>query len=129
MTEVVESFWRVMQDKSVSGEPIRIGGVKYPRGIRVHADSRLSFNLDGQFSTFCVIPGPDDAHHGQLEMIIRLDDKEVYRSGAVRRGSIKNAERLVLPVAGARKLTLIVEASDGNNGGDHANWAEAYLKR
>jgi len=129
MAEVVDSFWRVMQDKSVSGERIRIAGVEYPRGIGVHADSNLSFNLDGQFSTFCVIPGPDDAHHGQLEMIIRLDDKEVYRSGAMRRGSIKNAERLVLPVAGARKLTLIVEASDGNNGGDHANWAEAYLKR
>lgn len=129
MAETVDSFWRVMQDKSVSGTAIRIAGVEYERGLGVHADSVLSFDLNGGFSTFHVVPGPDDAHRGQLEMVIRLDGREVYRSGAMNRDSVETVQPVVLPVKGAQKLTLIVESLDGNNGGDHANWAEAYLKR
>ena len=129
LAEKVESFWRILQDQSVSGEPIRIGGVTYARGLGVHADSKLIFNLDGQFSTFHVIPGPDDAHHGKLEMIIQVDNKVVYQSGQVTRHTFGSAKPLIVPVEGAHRLTLMVKQSDGNNGGDHANWAEAYLKR
>ena len=129
VADEVDSFWQVMKDRSVSGGPISIGGVKYARGLGVHSDSKLTFNLDGQFSTFHVVPGPDDAHRGQLEMIILMDGKEVYRSGVVTSQTFGLAEALELPVAGANQLTLLVEQADGSNGGDHANWADAYLSR
>ena len=129
MASEVDSFWRVMQDRAVSGEPLRIGEVEYERGLGVHADSKLTFNLDGKFSTFHVVPGPDDAHRGKLEMIILVDGKEVYRSGVISRGDFGFAQSVELSVAGASQLTLVVEQADGNNGGDHANWADAYLSR
>jgi len=129
VADEVDSFWQVMKDRSVSGGPISIGGVKYARGLGVHSDSKLTFNLDGQFSTFHVVPGPDDAHRGKLEMIILMDGKEVYRSGVVTSQTFGLAEALELPVAGANQLTLLVEQADGSNGGDHANWADAYLSR
>ena len=64
--------WRVMQDRSVSDGPLSIGGVEYARGLGVHAESTLTFKLAGNYSTFHVVPGPDDAH-GKLEMRILLD--------------------------------------------------------
>lgn len=129
MADEVDSFWRVMQDHAVEGTPIRIAGVEYASGLGVHADSKLSFNLDGKFSIFHVVPGPDDTHHGLLEMVILVDGKEVYRSGQVRRGAPGIGKPLEIPVSGAAKLSLIVESADGNNGGDHASWADAYLIR
>ncbi|MEM0969742.1 MAG: DUF1592 domain-containing protein, partial [Verrucomicrobiota bacterium] len=37
--------------------------------------------------------------------------------------------RLTISVKDAERLTLVVDQSDGNQGGDHANWANAYLER
>jgi tRNA A37 threonylcarbamoyladenosine modification protein TsaB len=62
-----------------------------------------------------------------LTLRILVDGKEVYTSGVVSRASFGLAQSLDIPVIGANELTLIVEAADGNNGGDHANWADAYL--
>ncbi len=129
LADKVDSFWRVMQDQSVSGEPLSIGGVEYARGLGVHAESKLSFNLGGRFTRFHVVPGPDDAHHGKLELRILVDGKEVYSSGVVGHASFGPAKALEIPLAGAQELTLIVDSADGSNGGDHANWADAYLVR
>lgn len=129
MAAEVTSFWRVMEDRSVSGEPLRIGGVEYARGLGVHADSRLSFQLNGKFRHFHVIPGPDDAHHGLLRLLIEVDGDVVYDSGNVRRDSSRSPKAVTLSVQGAQVLTLRVDNADGSNGGDHANWAEAYLSR
>jgi len=129
MARTNDSFWRVMKDRSVSDQALLIGGKEYARGLGVHADSKLTFALDGKFSTFHVTPGPDDAHHGTLEMIIQVDGKERYRSGPISRESFKEAKPLRIPVTDARQMTLIVESADGQNGGDHANWADAYLER
>ena len=127
MATEVDSYWRVMQDRAVEGTPIRIAGVEYARGLGVHAESKLSFHLGGDFSTFHDVPGPDDAHQGRLQMAILVDGKEVYRSGEMRKGDAGIGQPLNLAVAGANKLTLLVEVSDGNPGGDHASWADAYL--
>jgi len=125
----VESFLKVENDKAWEGTPIRVGGKIYPRGLGVHADSKLIFPLDGEFATFIVVPGPDEAHHGQVEMKILVDDKEVWSSGPTRSHDGKARHRLRIPVKDAQTLTLIVTQSDGNRGGDHASWADAYLER
>ena len=122
----VDSNWQVLNDKGVEGKPISVGGKKYLRGLGVHAESNISFPLNGQFSTFHVVPGPDDAHHGQLEMKILVDGKEVYASGKVRSPTFK-AKPVTIPVKGAKELTLIVTDGGDGIGGDHASWADAHL--
>lgn len=126
MATNVDSFWRVMRDRSVDGNAIRVGGREFARGIGVHAPSTMTFPLDGRFTTFHVVPGPDDEHYGEIEMIIRLDGKDAFASGKVRSTGF-TSRALDIPVAGAKTLTLIVTDGDGNRGGDHASWADAYL--
>ena len=127
MASNIDSFWRVMEDKGVEGKPISISGQTYERGLGVHAPSELTFPLSGRYKTFHVIPGPDDAHNGIVELKILVDGKEVFASGHVRSSEKKPAEPLALGVAGAKELKLIVSEADGQKGGDHASWAEAYL--
>jgi len=122
----VKSHWRVNVDQAVQGTPIQVGGQVYAKGLGVHAPSHLEFPLDGHYKSFHVIPGPDDAHHGLLEMKILVDGKEHWSSGPVRSRGFQ-ARPVVIPVEGARTLTLDVLESDGSQGGDHASWAEAYL--
>ncbi|MFT7487654.1 MAG: dienelactone hydrolase, partial [Candidatus Promineifilaceae bacterium] len=122
----VESFWRVLNDKGVEGKPLSVGGKKYARGLGVHAKSVITFPLNGQFAAFHVVPGPDDAHKGLLEMKILVDGKEVFASSKISSAGYK-AEALDMSVAGAKELTLVVTDAGNGKGGDHASWADAYL--
>ena len=84
----------------------------------------LLFSLYFAFDPFSV--SADNAHNGIVEMKILVDDKEVFATGKVSSRSY-NAKVLDIPVAGAKKLTLIVTDVDNGAGGDHASWADAYL--
>ena len=126
MARKAESFHHLSVDTSWDGHPIRISGRTYKRGLGVHAPSELVYPLDGQHAFFHVVPGPDDAHHGLLEMKILLDGREMYASGKVRSVGFQS-QALDLPLAGVTNLTLIVTDGGDGNGGDHASWAEACL--
>jgi len=129
MTSKVDSFHHVSNDKAWGGRPINVGGKTYERGLGVHAPSEIIFPLGGRFSTFHVVPGPDDAHHGLLEMRILVDGKEVFTTGRTRSIDKHPRKPLDIPLQGAKMLTLIVTTADGNRGGDHASWADAYLMK
>ena len=127
MATKTKTFWRVMDDQSIEGKKkISVGGNIYDRGLGVHSESYIVFPLDGKFNTFHVVPGPDDAHKGLLEMKILVDGKAVYASGKVRSIGFE-AQPVIIPVQGAKELTLIVTNGGDDPGGDHASWADAYL--
>lgn len=125
MASSVENFLKVQTNLNFEGNPISIGGQQHERGLGVHAPSMIVFPLDGKYATFHVVPGPDDANYGELEMKILIDDKEVWSSGQVKSRGYSPTP-LDLPVAGANTLTLIVDEC-GERGGDHASWGDAYL--
>jgi hypothetical protein len=128
MASVAESYHVINNNRAWQGSPIRVGGKTYTRGLGVHADSKLVFDLNGEFATFHVLPGPDDAHIGTLTMTVLVDDKEVFSSGPTNSRDKTERRPLDVNVTGAQQLTLLVSAGD-NRGGDHASWAEAWLER
>jgi hypothetical protein len=121
----VENFMEVQKNLAFGGLPISIGGQKFENGLGVHSPSKIVFPLEGKYTTFHVVPGPDDSHAGTMEMKILVDDKQVWTSGQVSKSGYSPTP-LDLPVAGAKTLTLVVEDC-GQNGGDHASWGDAYL--
>ena len=125
MATEVENFQKIRTNLNFEGNTISIGHQEFEHGLGVHAPSRIVFTLEGNYKTFHVVPGPDDANAGLLEMKILVDDTEVWSSGKVKSPKFV-AEPLELPVAGAQTLTLIVDDC-GERGGDHASWGDAYL--
>ncbi|MBT3193211.1 MAG: alpha/beta hydrolase fold domain-containing protein [Verrucomicrobia bacterium] len=129
MATEIDSYMRVGQDTTMGGNSkISVGGKTYERGLGVHAKSKLAFPLDGKFAEFHVVPGPEDSQGGLVEMKILVDGREVFTSGPVTRHNYTPSP-LTVPVSGAKKLTLIVTEGGNGPGGDHANWADAYLTK
>lgn len=122
-----ESYWKVEQNKAVSGVPIRMKEKVYEKGLGVHAPSNLIFKVPSKAKYFYVVPGADDAHHGKLKMIIKVDNQEVFNSGEIKSINDDYIPSLhAIDVAGASILTLIVDDL-GEKGGDHADWGEAFF--
>ena len=55
-----------------------------------------------------------------------VDDKQVFSTGPVSSSNYAQTP-LVIPVSGAKELTLIVTEGGNGPGGDLASWADAYL--
>lgn len=119
--------WPMRRDKSVSNEPITLGGRRYEKGLGVHSFSELSFDLAGEYERFVATIGIDDSMRPRGSVIFRvaLDGNILFDSGAA---SGRDEPRQVsLNVSGGRKLTLTVDYGDGLDLSDQADWAGARL--
>ena len=123
----VEQEWSdAKRDRSVGGNPLRIGGNTYASGVGTHAASLLELRLGGNALRFHAIVGVDDEAKdtGSVRFLVFADDRQRYDSGVMRKGPAKAID---LDLAGAKTLRLVVE--DGGDGidNDHADWADATL--
>lgn len=116
------------RDRSVSGAPLQIGKQRFAKGIGVHANSRLTFALDGRAQQFVALVGLDAAAGGKGDCVFRVevDGSEVF-SKRIKGNELAAEVRLEL--ADANELTLIVEAGENLDLADHADWANARIIR
>ncbi len=120
--------WPPQVDRSVMGEPLRIGERTFEKGIGTHAETRLSWSLDGDYDTFAAVIGIDAETEGRGDCIFRVlvDGQERLRQ---RMTGPDAALPIRVSIAGARSLTLITEPGENLDIADHANWADARLIR
>ncbi len=124
----VSQQWGTLQrNVSVTGAPLTIGGRVFARGLGTHANSKIIFDLDGEYRRFKAWAGADQATTPSITMEVKVDGKTVWKSGLLTRSSA--AQRVEVDIAGAKHLELLV--GDGGNGidGDHADWADAMLMK
>ncbi len=119
--------WR--RDVNLLGEPLKIKGQTYERGVAVHSRCILTYDLNGRYATFETLVGFDDASRGQGRVDCRVlaDGKELYANPDLRAGD--PPVKLSLPVAGAEQLRLQVDFGRGQDTGDRVIWANARLYR
>ncbi len=53
--------WELKSDRNVLGEPLRLDGREYPKGLGMHSQSAVSYDLNGEYQTFRGTVGLDDA--------------------------------------------------------------------
>ncbi len=124
--------WSARVDRSVSGDPLRVGGTRRPRGLGVHAPSRTTWSLDGTYATLRGSVALDDAAlklatHGSCVFRVFLDGREVFASPVRRAGDPALPFRVDL--ADAKELALVVEPTDDGFAGDRADWLDLVLTR
>lgn len=117
-------------DRGCQGEDISIAGKRYPWGIGVHANSELSFDLNGRFKEFLSDVGVASrmGNHGSVVFTILGDQKELFKSPVVH-GVDEKALSIKIPVAGVKILTLRVTNADDLDLSDAANWGSARVVR
>src|SRR5262249_53501156 len=99
--------WR--RDVGLLGEPLRMNGRTYARGIAVHSRSRLTYDLNGRCARFEAELGCDDSARGKGRVDCRVlaDGKELFAKTDLR--ADEPVVVLSLPVAGAAQLRLEVD--------------------
>lgn len=120
--------WPLRRDRSVLGGPLRLRGTEYARGLGMHSQSEVRFQLDGQYRRFHTTIGIDDDAKGRGSVVFKvLCDDRIVSASPVLTGSSSSATLEPIDVTGVKTLTLRVEFADFGDILDHANWCDALL--
>ncbi|GHF34983.1 putative delta-60 repeat protein [Deinococcus metalli] len=111
------------------GKPITVEDQVYAKGLGVHANSAITYDLGGQCTAFESVVGVDDEVEARGSVVFQVfgDGRKLYES-SVLQGGVRNYYPVARAnVTGVRELKLVVtDFGDGKNF-DHADWADAKL--
>ena len=120
--------WDYRLDRTWSGQPIRLAGQTYDRGVCQHSRSTLVYALDGALVRFVATVGILDEMAGRGAAAVRvLVDDEPRWEGEVR--GDRPPQIVSVDLTGARTLTLVVDYGDDLDLSDQVAWADARLIR
>jgi alpha-galactosidase len=116
------------EDAALDGEPIRLRGAAYDKGLGVHGPSLIRYRLGQRCSRFFADIGIDDDQqgNGSSQFEVWADGERLFQSGVLTGNSPTQA--VDLDVRGRRELRLFVGNGGGSDVLDHAVWAGALLE-
>ncbi|HEX7315634.1 MAG TPA: NPCBM/NEW2 domain-containing protein [Pyrinomonadaceae bacterium] len=130
----INAYQEVHRDASVGDgqghvNPITLNGVVYPKGLGVHANSEVIYNLSERYSSFIADVGVDDevTADGSVVFLVIADGTVIYNSGPMFSDSA--TQTINVNVVGVRELRLKVTDAENGDRSDHADWANARLVR
>ncbi|NRA38242.1 MAG: NPCBM/NEW2 domain-containing protein, partial [Planctomycetes bacterium] len=104
------------------GAPIIVDGIRYENGIAMHARTKISYQLNGGYSSFVTYYGIDKSvtTGGNAGFIILGDGKELLKKNLNGTDPLQFAH---INISGINTLELIVDYGKNGSGGDHGLWA------
>ncbi|MFF8915600.1 NPCBM/NEW2 domain-containing protein [Streptomyces sp. NPDC015032] len=121
-------FGTLRKDRSVDGNPIRLNGTAYAKGVGTHANSTVTYTLNGAYSRFHSDVGVDDevSANSTVRFEVWGDGTKLYETPEVMT-SASPTRSVDVSVKGVKSLVLkVTDGGDGINS-DHADWAGAKL--
>ena len=108
------------------GNTIQLNGVGYGKGLGVHAQSEIRYNVAG-CSGFIADIGVDDevGSRGSVVFEVWGDATRLFESGVVTGDT--PARRINVSIAGRNQLRLIVTDAGDGPAYDHGDWADAQI--
>ena len=109
------------------GRAMAIGGVKFNKGLGVHAPSDVRFTLPAGCSQFQAQIGIDDETkgNGSVTFEVWAGGARLYTSPTLTGTSAVTS--VVVPLSGQTDFRLVVTDANGNKDFDHADWAMARV--
>ncbi len=118
-------------DKSIDNTPLIIGEKTYLKGIGTHAVSDIEYSLKEYYKTFTAEIGMDiyslKYKYGSVIFKVFGDNKLLWESGVMTFSD--PALPINIDISGVNKLRLHVDGAGDEIHYDHANWANAKIKR
>ena len=117
------------RNEAVSGEPLRLAGRAYDRGIGTQSRTLLAYKVEPGSKRFQAMVGLDDRAGplGNVVFKVRVDDKILFESPPMTPGEAPKS--VDVDVSGARFLILMTEFGERGDVQDHADWVEARIIR
>ncbi|MBM3473073.1 MAG: hypothetical protein FJX75_07405 [Armatimonadetes bacterium] len=118
---------RTLARQSVGGNPFRLAGQEYARGIGTHPPGGFWIELGGHGLRFHAVCGVDDemGNDGSVEFRVLGDGKPLW--SAVLRGPDPSVT-VDVDLRGVRVLCLEVGTTPDGYGCDHADWCDAWIE-
>jgi alpha-galactosidase len=113
---------------ALDGQPIRLRGAAYEKGLGVHGPSLIRYRLGRACSRFSADVGIDDdqAGMGSAQVEVWADGEQLFQSGVLTGAS--PARAVNLDVRDKRELRLFVGVGGDTFALDHVVWAGARLE-
>ncbi|MGQ9575033.1 MAG: NPCBM/NEW2 domain-containing protein [Thermoguttaceae bacterium] len=113
------------RDRDITDGPMRLGTRRFARGIGTHAPSEIVYVLEGKYARLQATVFPPERNSSVVFQVFG-DQQPLFDSGILRH---RQSKTLDIPLAGVRRLRLVVtDAGDGYTN-DSANWAGARLQK
>ncbi len=134
---VVDGFngvaWPWTADRTVRGGPLRLQGSAgtdtFDKGVGTHSTTRLTYELAGRYRTFEAVVGLDPVagRRGAVDVAVLVDGVPAPLPGLRGLTLAGGAQTVRIPVAGVKRLTLVVDFGPGGDVQDVVNWAAARV--
>lgn len=113
-------------DRGADGEPIRLGGREFSRGIALHSRSEVVYLLGEEFRRFRATAGIDDRARprGHVQLIVRGDGRVLLDTTI---GGSDPPRAIDVDLGNARELTIVVDFGDDLDVGDHLDLGDARV--
>jgi NPCBM/NEW2 domain len=120
--------WPYVLNGSVDRRDLRLGGSTFDRGVGLHTESRLTYDLGGRYHRFEALVGLDDqtGKGGSARIQVLVDGKPKDLGNTELTG---RSEPLAIrvDVTGAKELTIVADFGERGGVRGHVNWANARL--
>jgi hypothetical protein len=119
--------WPHKRDRNLDDSPLRLGGVRYERGLAVHSQARLGWELGGAYTRLRSLAGIADlvGDQGDCAASLSVDGMVVWSKDSIR--GAEKPQVIDLDLTGAKKLELKVDYGARYDIADHFILADAYL--
>ncbi len=117
------------RDQAVDGQPLRLAGKVYDRGLGMQSRSYVLYRLPPEAKRFQALVGLDDRAGplGSVVFRVVVDKDERFATAPL---TARDAPQAVdVDVSGARTLVLVTDFGERGEVRDHADWVEARLIR
>jgi hypothetical protein len=121
--------WPLVMDGSVVGRDLRLGGSSYDKGLGMHSESRVTYDVSAGYRRFEALVGLDDqtGFEGSVRIKVLVDGKPRDLGWDKELSAQTGPQPVRVDLKGAKQLTLVVEFGQRGDVGDHVDWADARL--
>jgi len=119
-----------LRDQNAAGGPLLVRGRPCGKGLGTRSQSRMVYELAGQYRLFQATAAIDDfaAGKGSVRFAIEADGGRLWRSDLVT-GGARPLSVGPLDVSGKQRLTLVVEYGEVADVDDWADWCDPIVIR
>ncbi len=126
--------WPYRTDRSVLGGQLRWGGHVYVKGLGMHTPARITYDLDQPYRKFQADAAIDAEAGGRGSAVFRVftDDGSGSWQPRAATETVRGGEApvpILVDLAGAKRISLLVDFADHGDVLDHADWLNARLVR
>jgi hypothetical protein len=128
-TPMFSKRWPLALDRSLTGQPIHLGGRSFSKGVCLHSQAEVAYNLRGEYGQLAALVGISDEMEarGDVDVLVRGDGRVLWEARGVRGGA--PPRELLADVSGVHELTIEVRFGADLDLSDHLCLAFARLIR